>query len=398
MSAVGFGPRLSVIPAAAVTDARLQGRDLQVLCLLGTHTNELGWCWRSQGEMARQVGCVRGTIQNALRRLEAAGWVEVRQRRRNDGGDASHAYRVVLDVSERQVLAARRKEPLPADLPEDPEPEAPVPEAPEAAEEGPSQGTPPANILAPPCQQIGTPLPTQGWHPPANIGLAPYNDKVLNDEILTSEPPLSPPEGRGGASANPDGGQWAGEPLPPEGPEWQALADLWPGIATNRVPRALKVWGGLTAAEKAGAIAGVPPYLAECQRHRRQVCQVASYLKDRRWLHLPQEAREAVAGGRRIVQPWSREWWAVWWARVRAKPTGGAFMAAEAAQGRPIHVPATEVPPDAEITTLVASEVGGELWRTWDRALHARRIVLPRPAKAPRAFLPPDPPTGGHWP
>lgn len=93
-------PRLSIIPAGAVTDARLEPRDLQVLCLLGRHTDNKGWCSRSQVKMARELSCGRATVQRALERLEEAGWIEHRPEVRPDGGDRAHFYRVILDVAE----------------------------------------------------------------------------------------------------------------------------------------------------------------------------------------------------------------------------------------------------------------------------------------------------------
>ncbi len=96
-------PRLSIIPYAAVTDARLEGRDLQVLALLGGHTDDNGWCRRSQVKMAKQLECARSTIQLSLSRLVAAGWVEQHVAPRDSGADAAHIYRVILDPRQRGV-------------------------------------------------------------------------------------------------------------------------------------------------------------------------------------------------------------------------------------------------------------------------------------------------------
>lgn len=89
--------RFSIIPAMAVTDARLEPRDLQVLCLLGRHTDDLGWCCRSQVKMARELNCGRATVQRSLGRLADAGYVEYRTNTRTSGADAAHDYRVVID-------------------------------------------------------------------------------------------------------------------------------------------------------------------------------------------------------------------------------------------------------------------------------------------------------------
>ena len=75
-----MNPRLSIIPAGAVTDRSLEPRDLQVLCLLGRHTDKAGWCVRSQVKMASEIDCGRSSVQRSLERLYEAGWVEKRRR------------------------------------------------------------------------------------------------------------------------------------------------------------------------------------------------------------------------------------------------------------------------------------------------------------------------------
>src|SRR5262245_54540723 len=96
--------RYSTIPGGAVTDPRLEPRDFQVLALLGRHTKNGGWCWRSQVKMARELKCGRSTVQRSLDRLVAAGWVEKRLRGRGSAEPnaekqpfAPHWYRVKLD-------------------------------------------------------------------------------------------------------------------------------------------------------------------------------------------------------------------------------------------------------------------------------------------------------------
>ena len=69
------GPRLSIIPARACTDPALKPRDLQVLCVLGRHTDDLGWCRRSQVRMADEIGCARSTVFESVERLVAAGYL-----------------------------------------------------------------------------------------------------------------------------------------------------------------------------------------------------------------------------------------------------------------------------------------------------------------------------------
>ncbi|MER8492239.1 helix-turn-helix domain-containing protein [Mesorhizobium australicum] len=89
--------RFSIIPADAVTDPALEGRDLQVLALLGRHTDNRGWCCRSQVKMAREINCGRATVQRSIARLVGAGYLQHRAIVRDTGADAAHEYRVVLD-------------------------------------------------------------------------------------------------------------------------------------------------------------------------------------------------------------------------------------------------------------------------------------------------------------
>jgi hypothetical protein len=95
-------PRFSIIPAAAVTDPRLEGRDLQVLCLFGRHIDRNGWCRRSQVKMAAELGCARSTLQAAIERLVEAGWLIKRGEKEDvhSPGERSSAfeYRVMLDT------------------------------------------------------------------------------------------------------------------------------------------------------------------------------------------------------------------------------------------------------------------------------------------------------------
>lgn len=90
-------PRLSIIPARAATDRALKPRDLQVLCVLGRHTDELGWCRRSQVKMAAEMDCGRATVFDAIKRLISAGYLERHEQESDSGRDSAHFYRVILD-------------------------------------------------------------------------------------------------------------------------------------------------------------------------------------------------------------------------------------------------------------------------------------------------------------
>ncbi|WP_246683361.1 helix-turn-helix domain-containing protein [Mesorhizobium sp. B2-1-3A] len=88
------GPRLSIIPARAATDRALKPRDLQVLCVLGRHTNDDGWCRKSQVKMADEMGCARSTVFEAIERLVKAGYLERITSDVQDGAMREHALRI----------------------------------------------------------------------------------------------------------------------------------------------------------------------------------------------------------------------------------------------------------------------------------------------------------------
>ncbi len=70
-----MSPRQSRLPHQVFTDRRLKESDLRVLGVLGRSTGADGWCRRSQGEIAKQIGINRSTVVRALQRLRAYGYV-----------------------------------------------------------------------------------------------------------------------------------------------------------------------------------------------------------------------------------------------------------------------------------------------------------------------------------
>lgn len=89
--------RLSVIPAAAILDQELNLTCLRVLGQIGSHTDNNGWCFPRQNVIAEALGIGRPAVNRAIQRLVEKGYVEVRHRYRDDGGQMSNLYRVVLD-------------------------------------------------------------------------------------------------------------------------------------------------------------------------------------------------------------------------------------------------------------------------------------------------------------
>lgn len=89
--------RLSIIPAKAVTDRRLNETCLRVLGQIGTYTDNEGWCYPRQGEIGKALGIGRPAVNRAVAKLAEIGYLEVHPQRRNDGGKAANLYRVILD-------------------------------------------------------------------------------------------------------------------------------------------------------------------------------------------------------------------------------------------------------------------------------------------------------------
>lgn len=94
--------RYSIIPAGAVCDPRLEGRDLQVLCFIGTWTDKLGWYFNGQGEVAEQLGCSRSTVQRSLARLIDAGYIQTSVPK-GARPHAKLAYRVLMDRDDPKI-------------------------------------------------------------------------------------------------------------------------------------------------------------------------------------------------------------------------------------------------------------------------------------------------------
>jgi hypothetical protein len=104
------GPRYSIIPALAVTDLRLSPAALRVLCVLGTHTDQQGWCHPSYGEIAKESGLHRSTVINALKLLVETAYVETSRRYRQNGSDTSNQYRVRHDRSDEEIASILLRE------------------------------------------------------------------------------------------------------------------------------------------------------------------------------------------------------------------------------------------------------------------------------------------------
>lgn len=262
-----FNYRYSIIPAGAVTDRTLEPRDLQVLCLLGRHTDRQGWCFRSQVKMAQEIDCGRSSIQRSLERLYTAGWVERRLRSTADAEAdakhpyAAHAYRVRLDRDD--VMAETVTEEQDS---------TPNPSHDETATHEPG------------CPPVGTPLPTRG-HP----GAHPY--------VGTPCPPI---HGHHKVPLEPS-------PVEPEresrGREKRALGlvafeQRWPTAAADDRQRTAYAWEALSPDECEAALAGIGPFLENLKRHKRANVPAGwKYLEQKRWSLIEQAAATVARHG-----------------------------------------------------------------------------------------------------
>lgn len=258
------GPRFSIIPAGAIFDRSLEPRDLQVIGLLGCHTDKAGWCSRSQVKMARELRCSRGSVQNALDRLCEAGWVEKKRRdvEVEEAGkhpSRAYAYRVLLDRDDFAFESVTR------DAEEDEEPS----HAEIASEEAGCQpiGTPPAPAeIAPGCQ----PCVSTG----ANVYVGTKN-------VPLERPPI---ERERDARARDRKARFIA-----------AFEQRWPTAAADDRQRTGYAAEALTEDEEKSALDGIGPFLENLKRlGRKNVPAGWNYLEQKRWTLLDKPKGEAA--------------------------------------------------------------------------------------------------------
>lgn len=242
-------PRLSIIPANAATDQRLKPRDLQVLCVLGRHTDDLGWCRRSQVKMSKEMDCARSTVFASIERLVEHGYVEKHVEKTDSGRDSAHWYRVVLDPVHPDLNASKGDDD--------------------------------------PCRYTGTPADISA--PPAGPGPAPINDPSLTRE----RDARARDSGSEGEKTEPE---TPNEPDDPKKFEHRvkrmADNDVWRGLLGSSTSWTVRQFANLTDAQRAEAEEKAPAYLAWCKREKQKPVALGVYCKDRKWADLPESALE----------------------------------------------------------------------------------------------------------
>ncbi len=257
------GPRLSIIPARAATDRSLKPRDLQVLCVLGRHTDDLGWCRRSQVKMADEMGCARSTVFEAIERLVKSGYLERHEKHEESGRDSAHYYRVILDPVHPHVEAVN-----------------------EAEDPCRLVGTP-ADIPAPPAG----PEPA----PPAGPGPAP-----INDPYLTTPPNV---ERERGQEDRKEGEKPEGLTKRAEALFYRAFKH-WKRFDVSPKPPMLAAWAKLTWADMEACAPCVPVFLEQCRKDGvKQPCAIATFIDTRMWVPFLDRARSSIEPVRPEIAP-----------------------------------------------------------------------------------------------
>lgn len=248
------GPRFSIIPAGAVTDRSLEPRDLQTLCLLGRHTDRLGWCVRSQVRMAQELDCSRSSVQRSLDRLYEAGWVEKKRRDLAVGApdvgqpSSSYAYRVKLDRDDVAFETVTRD-----------------------AENEPDDSYAETASEAGGCPPVGTPNAVPDGHP----GAQPYVGTGAQPYVGTKNVPLerTPIERERDARAKDRKARFL-----------VSFEARWPTAAADDRQRTAYAADALTEDEHELALAGIGPFLENLKRFgRKNVPAGWRYLEEKRW-------------------------------------------------------------------------------------------------------------------
>lgn len=283
-------PRLSIIPARAATDPSLQPRDLQVLCVLGRHTDDYGWCRRSQVRMATEMGCAHSTVRAAIGRLVDAGYLERHVQETESGRDSAHLYRVILDPVHPAIET--------------------VPDADFGADEAAAIGAGTPGDTPPPLA-----IHRQGVAAQDRQGVAVYGSPPINDPSLTT-----PSNDRERARARDEDRKIIERWL-------KRVHPTWPSYVSDSGPKAFAAALTLSEAERETAATRMADYVAAAKVGGRTVlCTFAVYLAEKRWEKLPPPAEIPFD---EFATPFSKAWGAWIIAHLLTAPD-------EAAKGWPM--------------------------------------------------------------
>jgi hypothetical protein len=97
--------RVSITPADAWSDQRLTPLQCRLLGLIGSYLGKDHTAWPSQSTLANDLGVSRKAVNEGIRALVTYGYVRTQARKREDGGQTSSVYFVVMDPKEREANA-----------------------------------------------------------------------------------------------------------------------------------------------------------------------------------------------------------------------------------------------------------------------------------------------------
>ena len=86
--------RFSIVLAEAVVDDRVSPSALRVLEALGMYVDANGQCVESLSNIARNLNFTEQALAKQIKALRDAGYVEITEMRRNDGGRAANLYTI----------------------------------------------------------------------------------------------------------------------------------------------------------------------------------------------------------------------------------------------------------------------------------------------------------------
>lgn len=98
-----MAPRYSIIPGDAVYDKNLTDFEFRVLGVIGRHSDNNGWCYLNQGKMAEKLGKARPSVNKAIKKLCANGYLHKEDNRSVKLGQKQQNicfYRIIMDRGE----------------------------------------------------------------------------------------------------------------------------------------------------------------------------------------------------------------------------------------------------------------------------------------------------------
>ena len=100
MGELGKHGQFAIIPARALDDSRLDGKEkhLHALLVLGTYADKNGWCFPSLSTVGDWLMVSRSTMSEIFHELEQWGYLLIVHRETEEGVHESNKYRIIHDA------------------------------------------------------------------------------------------------------------------------------------------------------------------------------------------------------------------------------------------------------------------------------------------------------------